>query len=93
MYSLTTPEARQLKLRCGQGWILAEAQTDNLSQASLLASGDCRQSTVSLDLQTPHSDPHLCVRTAFCLCVSVLSSCKDTSLWIEGPPYSRTTSA
>ena len=36
MYSLTILEARSLRARCGQGWLILEALMENVFRASLL---------------------------------------------------------
>lgn len=66
--------------------------SENLSRPLSWLLEALSSSVVSLGLWMPHSDAYLYIHTAFCLCVSVLPSCEDTSLWTKVSPYSRSTS-
>ena len=75
IYSLTLLETRSPKSRCGQGWFPVEALRENLLQASLLASGGCRQLMVLLGLKLRNSILclHLHMSCSLCLKFPLLS--------------------
>lgn len=85
IYSHTVPEARGLKSRCWQTWLLWKAVWEELFQTFLLAPGGCCQGLVSLACRCiiPISDTvvlwllpsvSLChLRDLFLLCIHVSS--------------------
>lgn len=90
MCSLPVQETRSLKSRKA-GRSSLRPVSENPFHAFFVAFGDCQQALALLGLGMNHSNfqpVFIWSVPSLCMSLSVFSSYKDTSHWIEDPPYS-----